>query len=103
MCRYFRAQKMAAKLRTSCAGFWVSISLLVYQGFDSADCIVRMAIVFPTCWKDVHYRHVEEFHQKEPNRWRAIPLEGVLCWRMGHMSGPPLRSDVFFGERFFCE
>ena len=41
-------------------------------------------------------RHVEEFHQKEPNRQRPLPLETVLCWGMDHVSGPSPPQRRFF-------
>ena len=41
-----------------------------------------------TCLKDVHYRHVEEFQQKEPNRQRAPPIGDCALLGNGPHVGP---------------
>ena len=102
-CAFFPNNKKAAKQRASCTSFRFLICLLVYHDFDTSACTVRMGIVSRTCWKGVHHRHVEECHQKEPNSWRALPLETLLCWGVGHVSGPSAPQRRFFGELFFCE
>ena len=76
------------------SGSWSACWCAMVSTHRASSCAWRL--FSRTCLKDVHHRHVEEFHQKEPNRQRALPLETVLCWGMGHMSGPSPPQRRFF-------